>query len=444
MMKYKTLATAVIAALAIAAHGKEIREDFTSLAGAYESVQEHIDEAVRQAREVGESRFWFGYHFPLRPGINFYNIHIHDDGGISLSSGDGFCQCDAEDDLRTHALHALSASGDEEARRICAERRQAFVADPENWGLFFLVSIDDRSILRLKLFRLTDSRQYQNLPVYWGGEMPTQQSIAYLKKLVRKNAEQRTAEPVLFLLSLHDDPKILPFLTEVAESDRTMKLRQSAVFWISTIPGEESFQALERLYDRTSSREMKERLIFAFSQHQSKKVLGKLVDIARRESDLQLREEAVFWIGQSDDEKALDLLQEMLAKTESPKLKEKIVFSISQYDSERAVKLLIKIAESHADREVREQAIFRLGQKAGQKALEALGDMVENDDETQIKEKAIFAISQHGDQDQAMDMLIEIARTNPNPKLRKTAIFWLSQNSDKRALGFFKEVLTQK
>ena len=37
--------------------------------------------------------------------------------------------------------------------------------------------------------------------------------------------------------------------------------------------------------------------------------------------------------------------------------------------------------------------------------------------------------------------LIRIARTNPDPELRKTALFWLGQSDDPRALDLFEEIL---
>lgn len=55
--------------------------------------------------------------------------------------------------------------------------------------------------------------------------------------------------------------------------------------------------------------------------------------------------------------------------------------------------------------------------------------------------EAVFAISQHAEKDEAVEMLIAIARHNPNPRVREKAIFWLGQSGDERAVQFFKEIL---
>jgi hypothetical protein len=41
-------------------------------------------------------------------------------------------------------------------------------------------------------------------------------------------------------------------------------------------------------------------------------------------------------------------------------------------------------------------------------------------------------------------LLIQTARTNKNPVVRKQAMFWLGQSKDPRALAFFEEILGKK
>ncbi len=45
--------------------------------------------------------------------------------------------------------------------------------------------------------------------------------------------------------------------------------------------------------------------------------------------------------------------------------------------------------------------------------------------------------------DEGVPKLIEIARTNRNPVVRKQAMFWLGQSKDPRAVKFFEDVLTK-
>lgn len=114
-------------------------------------------------------------------------------------------------------------------------------------------------------------------------------------------------------------------------------------------------------------------------------------------------------------------------------------------DSAEVWPRLLAIARSRGQaRETRKSAVFWLGQAAGEAAVEGLGGIIgAPDDDTAVKESAIFALSQlrHGE---GVGPLIEIARRNPDPGLRKKAIFWLGQSDDPRAIALFEELLTRR
>ena len=85
-------------------------------------------------------------------------------------------------------------------------------------------------------------------------------------------------------------------------------------------------------------------------------------------------------------------------------------------------------------------ALFWLAQRAGQKAVGTITAAIENDPDTEVKKKAVFALSQLP-KDEGVPLLIQQARTNKNPAVRKQAMFWLGQSKDPRALKFFEEIL---
>ncbi|HEX6432722.1 MAG TPA: HEAT repeat domain-containing protein [Gemmatimonadales bacterium] len=89
----------------------------------------------------------------------------------------------------------------------------------------------------------------------------------------------------------------------------------------------------------------------------------------------------------------------------------------------------------------RRTAIFWLGQAAGVAATRAL-DLVATHDDTsrELRKQAVFALSQRP-ADEGVPALIRIARTNRDPELRKSALFWLGQSEDPRALDLFEEIL---
>ena len=52
----------------------------------------------------------------------------------------------------------------------------------------------------------------------------------------------------------------------------------------------------------------------------------------------------------------------------------------------------------------------------------------------------MFALSQLP-KEEGVPLLINLARKNANPVVRKQAMFWLGQSEDPRALAFFAEIL---
>ncbi len=92
----------------------------------------------------------------------------------------------------------------------------------------------------------------------------------------------------------------------------------------------------------------------------------------------------------------------------------------------------------------RKSAVFWLGQAAGAAATAGLTEVVDDDaGDIEVRKTAVFALSQRP-ANEGVPALIEIARNNPNPTLRKQAFFWLAQSEDPRALALFEEVLAGK
>src|SRR5207247_2832274 len=68
-----------------------------------------------------------------------------------------------------------------------------------------------------------------------------------------------------------------------------------------------------------------------------------------------------------------------------------------------------------------------------------LTDLVDDGDlDGDVKEQAVFALSQQP-HDAGVPALIRIARTHPEPGVRRKALFWLGQSGDPRALALFEE-----
>jgi hypothetical protein len=103
--------------------------------------------------------------------------------------------------------------------------------------------------------------------------------------------------------------------------------------------------------------------------------------------------------------------------------------------------LLRMARDTEVREETRRQAVFWLGQAAGDQAAKGLDSIAaDSGSDIEIRKQAVFALSQRP-ADEGVPILIRIARSNRHPELRKTALFWLGQSEDPRALTLFEEIL---
>lgn len=121
---------------------------------------------------------------------------------------------------------------------------------------------------------------------------------------------------------------------------------------------------------------------------------------------------------------------------------EELVTAATLADSAVVWPVLLRIARrTELPLESRRQAVVWLGQAAGEAATRGLDSLAsERGGELEVRKQAVFALSQRP-ADEGVPVLVRIARSNPHAELRKTALFWLGQSEDPRALALFEEIL---
>lgn len=90
----------------------------------------------------------------------------------------------------------------------------------------------------------------------------------------------------------------------------------------------------------------------------------------------------------------------------------------------------------------RRSAIFWLSQQAGDRITRELSAFVaDSEEDRELRKHAVFALSQRP-REEAVPELVRIARTHRDPEIRRTAMFWLGQTGDPRAIALFEEILS--
>ena len=73
-------------------------------------------------------------------------------------------------------------------------------------------------------------------------------------------------------------------------------------------------QQLADLYNSMDEREMKDQMIFVFSQRHEPAAFNKLMDIAKNDKDREARRKAMFWLGQSHDPRVQQFILDVINK----------------------------------------------------------------------------------------------------------------------------------
>ena len=170
-------------------------------------------------------------------------------------------------------------------------------------------------ILRDFAERESENEELREQAIFWLGQKRSEENANYLKGLYTRVKKDALKEKIIFSLSQQRAFGNSEWIMNIAlDSKESTEMRKQALFWAGQNGGAttESFAAL---YDKMTDPELKEQLIFVFSQRgRDSKAVDKLMDIAKNDKDREMRSKAVFWLGQSRDPRAVKFLEDLISK----------------------------------------------------------------------------------------------------------------------------------
>jgi hypothetical protein len=126
---------------------------------------------------------------------------------------------------------------------------------------------------------------------------------------------------------------------------------------------------------------------------------------------------------QSDEARAIPILEELLSgsSSSSPRLKERALFVLAQSDSDEAQEILARVARNESDPELERKAIRYIGVHAGERGLALLAELYGSLRTTESRSAILDAFMVAGEKTR----LLDLARSEPDPDLRRKAIHLL-------------------
>src|SRR5205085_1564302 len=164
---------------------------------------------------------------------------------------------------------------------------------------------------------------------------------------------------------------------------------------------------------------------------------------ANRDADRENRRTAVHQLGEFEGDRVVDELMKIYASDADMEVKRAVLHALAETKSPRAQVRLLEVARTDVSPELRRDAINVLGERASARSLDFLSATAQSaDGNTEVQMQAVRAISERS-ADEAVPILIKIAKTHPNQLVRRQAIRALGESGDPRAVEFFREVLAK-
>lgn len=275
-------------------------------------------------------------------------------------------------------------------------------------------------------------------------QMDPERAAPILRKVLarRDSSSSCLRRQAVFLLSQQGTDAAVGPLLDAARSDPDREVREQAVFWLSQVGTDGAVAALDSILRATGDPDVRDKAVFALSQHGSDRAQAALRAYAARDDVPEdARERAIFWLGQSGEAENAEFLRRLYGRLKSEELKKKVLFSLAQSGTRGSLDWLLNVARDRGEPlELRKQALFWAAQGGASGA--ELGSLYAAFPDRAMREQLIFALSQRGDRG-AADKLVDIARRETDPELRKKALFWLGQMDDPRAAEVLQQIIEE-
>jgi HEAT repeat protein len=175
---------------------------------------------------------------------------------------------------------------------------------------------------------------------------------------------------------------------------------------------EEAVPMLEKVLEGTASPKVKQRALFVLAQSKAPRAREVLRNYAKGASTPELQSQAIQYLGVHGGPEHRALLAEVYAATTDVDVKRRILRAFMVANEKDR---LLKAAQGETNPELRAEAVTQLG---NMNAHEELWQLYQKESSIDVKRRIIRSMQQ-GDR---AERLIELAKTEQNPELRRDAV----------------------
>jgi HEAT repeat protein len=227
----------------------------------------------------------------------------------------------------------------------------------------------------LSAARNDPDKEVRSQAVFWLSQVNSERAVGYLEDILKSSSDTEVRDKAIFALSQHRSERAAQIIRDYAENASAPDdLREKAIFWLGQKRAPENTAFLKALYGRERNPDLKDKIIFSLSQQRGNE--SWLMDVAMNENEnIEMRKKALFWAGQNKGTSLAELTS-LYDRMKNREMKEQLIFVYSQRREREAVDKMMSIAKTETDRELRKKAVFWLSQSKDPRVAEFLMQLI--------------------------------------------------------------------
>jgi HEAT repeat protein len=253
-------------------------------------------------------------------------------------------------------------------------------------------------------------------------------ALPMLEKFLSVSSNPKLRERALFVLAQNGSPKAREILVRTAKGESNPDIQRKAIEYLGLFGSPDSRQVLDGLY-ASADPQVKKTILHTYLAAGDR---ARVLAAARTEKDPDLRREAIHVLG------AMGAQSELwdLYKAETTREAKKAIVQALAIGG--AADRIGEMARSEKDAELRQEAIRSLG-IMGPRTAATLTSLYASETDVEARRAILQALFIQGN----AEALIEVARKEKDPQLRKEAVAHLSHMNSKAATDFMLEILNK-
>jgi HEAT repeat protein len=283
-----------------------------------------------------------------------------------------------------------------------------------------------------------------------------EKTFELLKGIVLDKEQPRDMrEAALAALRNQKDRDVTDVFVRILKTESDERLKATAIYWLGQHAseekegGEKAFELLKGIVlDKEQPREMREAALAALRNQKDRDVTDVFVQILKSESDEKLKATAIYWLGQRTaeenvgDEKTVALLKETAQDRSQPRdVRDAALRSLAMMNRPGSLDFFVQVAKNDPDKRVRQTALYAISQTARfdeQKAYQVMKEFaLDQKQDPEMRESAFYWIRSFKKGD-ALDLYLQIAKGDPNVRMRSAALYYIGEAGRKDPDQVFK------